>query len=270
VPDGVGGAYAAWEAFAAAGDMEVVAQRVAATGAIAAGWPAPGLAVTAGGGDRYAPRLGGADTSGVVVTWIDAAEASSGGFFGARHAGQAPHVELIEATAYPSRAVLAWRAFDRSRAGFSLYRSMKGGAWEPIAALATGDSGAVRHEDRSLPDGAEVSYRLAVLRGDAELFYEPVSLAIPAAPRELLLRWAHPEHGAGAVTLAIALPAGAAPRLELMDVSGRRIAARTFEGLEPGEHRLRFEAGRRLPPGVYFLRLHQGAARRVAKLVYLR
>lgn len=71
VSDGAGGAFVAWQDQRDdAGNIYV--QRVAATGAIAAGWPAGGVAVCVASGEQSAPQMVSDDAGGTYVTWTDA------------------------------------------------------------------------------------------------------------------------------------------------------------------------------------------------------
>ena len=65
--------------------------------------------------------------------------------------------------------------------------------------------------------------------------------------------------------LAVATPA----RLELLDVSGRLVAAREVGTLGAGSHSIDLAAGRRLPPGLYLVRLTQGTETRTVRAVVL-
>ena len=66
-------------------------------------------------------------------------------------------------------------------------------------------------------------------------------------------RWSRRSPRASAATeLAEDAPA----RLETFDLAGRRVAEQDIAGAA-GEHELPIAAGRRLPPGVYMVRLQQ-------------
>jgi hypothetical protein len=54
--------------------------------------------------------------------------------------------------------------------------------------------------------------------------------------------------------------------LELIDVAGRRVLERAVGALGAGRHAVDLAEGRRLPAGVYFVRLTQGKNSRVARL----
>ena len=61
-----------------------------------------------------------------------------------------------------------------------------------------------------------------------------------------------------------------APVVELIDVTGRRVARQSLTGLDPGEHEASVPLPGRVPAGVYFLRLMQAGQLRTAKLALLR
>jgi DNA-binding beta-propeller fold protein YncE len=66
-----------------------------------------------------------------------------------------------------------------------------------------------------------------------------------------------------------ALPTAEAARLELLDVGGRSVRERAVGGLGAGPHELDLAAGRRLPAGLYFVRLSQGASVRTARVTVI-
>jgi hypothetical protein len=62
----------------------------------------------------------------------------------------------------------------------------------------------------------------------------------------------------GRLTLRMALPNSEPARLELLDVTGRRVAMRDLASLGAGSHTVDVTAGRRIPAGLYIVRLTQG------------
>jgi len=69
--------------------------------------------------------------------------------------------------------------------------------------------------------------------------------------------------------VAFALPSEAAARLELLDVSGRRVRAREVGSLGAGRHRVNLAEGRRVTPGLYWVRLTQGPNRRTTRVAVI-
>jgi hypothetical protein len=78
----------------------------------------------------------------------------------------------------------------------------------------------------------------------------------------------NPTSGRG-LYVALALPTGAAARLELLDVSGRRVLARDVGSLGVGRHTVNLVAGRSVAPGLYWVRLTQGANRQTTRVAVI-
>src|SRR5262245_5345641 len=99
---------------------------------------------------------------------------------------------------------------------------------------------------------------------------EPSTTAVDAASvRDLALSLpANPARND--VRVAFTLPDGSPARLELLDLSGRRIEAREVGSLGAGSHVATLAAGRRLTPGAYVVRLTQGPRTRSVLAVILR
>jgi len=91
-----------------------------------------------------------------------------------------------------------------------------------------------------------------------------------SAPAALALEGAWPNPARGQeLAVRFALPNAAPARIELVDVSGRRVVAREVGSLGPGRHAVDLAAGRPLPSGLYLVRLAQGGQMRVARVVVL-
>jgi len=67
----------------------------------------------------------------------------------------------------------------------------------------------------------------------------------------------NPTRGDG-LYVAFALPTGAAARLELLDLGGRRVVAREVGSLGVGRHAVNLAERRHVAPGLYWVRLTQG------------
>jgi hypothetical protein len=87
---------------------------------------------------------------------------------------------------------------------------------------------------------------------------------------ELTLGPARPNPGSGSrLIIPFTLPVAAPARLELLDVSGRRVAVRDVGSLGAGRHTVDLAEGQRLPAGVYLVRLMQGTQTRVRRVAVL-
>jgi hypothetical protein len=58
--------------------------------------------------------------------------------------------------------------------------------------------------------------------------------------------------------------------LELLDVAGRRVAAREIGAFGPGPHTVELASTAHLAPGLYMVRLRQGANERMTRVAVLR
>jgi hypothetical protein len=99
-----------------------------------------------------------------------------------------------------------------------------------------------------------------------------VQLDVPViAPATLALERIQPNPSRGPGWLVrFSLPAAAPARLELLDVSGRRVMERAVGALGPGRHTLAFTANRSLAAGIYLIRLSQGTSVRTTRVALLR
>lgn len=104
---------------------------------------------------------------------------------------------------------------------------------------------------------------------DNFVFGRPTPVGAVSLPSAFgLARPANPSFG-GRVTLALFLPDASAARLELIDVTGRRVAGREVGSLGPGSHAVRLGDDGGIRPGVYFVRLSRGAKVALARVTIL-
>ena len=73
----------------------------------------------------------------------------------------------------------------------------------------------------------------------------------------------------GGLTLELSLPQRGPARLEVFDVSGRRVAGRDLSEQPPGRQTIQLGGQQVFAPGVYIVRLTQGARRTTARAVIL-
>jgi len=69
------------------------------------------------------------------------------------------------------------------------------------------------------------------------------------------------------VSITFSLPEALGAVIDVLDVAGRRVLKRDLVTFQAGTHRLEIDEARALRPGIYWLRLSQGAQSRVARLV---
>ncbi len=176
---------------------------------------------------------------------------------------------LLTASYAGGQTNLAWAANTEADLGsYRLYRGTSAGFTPAIGnriatpvATSYADAGAAGgYYKLSAVDvnGNESSFALIMPGQTTGVGGEiPVAFALEGAQP-------NPASGAG-LHVAFALPTGAAARLELLDVSGRRVLAREVGLLGAGRHTVNLAGGRKVAPGLYWVRLTQGASRRTMR-----
>jgi hypothetical protein len=95
-----------------------------------------------------------------------------------------------------------------------------------------------------------------------------------AAPQELAFTAPSPNPARQGTLLSFALPRAGRTTLAVYDMSGRRVRTVSAGWLEAGRYQLPFDlrdgAGRRLPSGLYFVRLDADARPLVRRLAILK
>jgi hypothetical protein len=100
-------------------------------------------------------------------------------------------------------------------------------------------------------NGNESSFALVTPDGTTAVGDGPVAFALDGA---------RPNPATGnALHVAFALPTGAAARLELVDIGGRRVLSREVGSLGAGRHNVNLAEGHRVAAGIYWVQLAQGA-----------
>jgi hypothetical protein len=168
-----------------------------------------------------------------------------------------------------------WQTFGVPMDSFTAYRRGSGGAWQAIASLIPNGERHLVLEDSYLQLGERYDYRLGVVVGGTERFIGEVSTwtAVDVDGSPASTPWhfgARPNPAAGALDLAFTVASSAPVRIELLDISGRRVLERSAGVLDPGDHLFRLAEQGTLRPGLYFAKLSVGAAQRVAKVLIAR
>lgn len=96
----------------------------------------------------------------------------------------------------------------------------------------------------------------------------PVVLDVPPPASAALALTIGPNPARGALTARFTLPDARPARLELLDLAGRRVAAREVSGA--GAHTETFSEVATLSPGVYLMRLEHGGSLRTARVAVIR
>jgi hypothetical protein len=178
-------------------------------------------------------------------------------------------VSLATADVTADGVKLAWFMSGSESNAAIVYRSPVGGEWTRIGEVRADGTGYLRYTDPIDGTATRVGYRLGMVEAGIEGFYGETWVDLPAgnAPLTFALDPVRPNPSrGGALTVRFSLPTAAPARLELLDVAGRRIASHE---VGVGQHTLDLGTGQHLAPGLYLVRLTQGANTRTTRVAVI-
>jgi hypothetical protein len=219
---------------------------------------------------QFDPRITSDGQGGAIVAWDE--QQSRSGVWAQRFVMDgvvSVLVSLVSAEAAPDRVVIAWHVADALSFRGTVERRSQGSDWRPLAEVRADGAGRIEYQDRAVGAGERYGYRLAYLEDGAERHTAETWVDVPRA-LALALEGMRPNPAVRELTVSFTLPHEAPATLELLDLAGRRVSQRQVGSLGPGRHALRLEEGPQLAPGVYWLRLTQGARTLTARGVVVR
>jgi len=163
---------------------------------------------------------------------------------------------LVSAEAITDGVRLTWHAADGASVLFTVERRLDGTSWTALVTRTPDASDLITFDDRGLEAGTHASYRLAWNETDGRHTTAESEWIVPlaAAPG---LGSPYPNPAGTRFSVRFVLETGAAARLELFDISGRRVrslAVSAPAGVASSAH---FDGLGALAPGVYQVRLSQ-------------
>lgn len=272
VPDGAGGAFVAWTDYRDAGpsftNLDPYLQHVTAGAEIATGWPATGVALTRAGTTEVLP-VPVAVPGGVIAAWQRGSGSSAdlfASFVG--DDGVVPAlVSLVSSEAAQGRVRLTWLVAGGAAGEWRIERHDEAPDWREIARAWPDGSGRVSVTDEAVVAGARYGYRLAPASGGAPLGETWVEVPLAAPALALHGAWPNPVNDGARVRFA--LPAAGGATLTLLDTQGR-VRRRWDVRAGAGEQEFALGGLGRLGPGVYWIRLCQGACTAATPIAIVR
>lgn len=141
----------------------------------------------------------------------------------------------------------------------TIAREITGTSWTWTVGAATTTHARLRVVAHGMTQIADAS--------NADFIVVPFNtLDVTDGPPRLALVSAWPNPARDNLTVSFSLPAGARGTLDMVDLTGRRVASRELAGLGAGSHQLRLLERQSLPPGVYLVRLRTGTDLKMAKI----
>jgi len=185
-----------------------------------------------------------------------------------------PGAPAIIASAYQTGAThLHWG--PNSEPDFSLYRIYRGSSSGFVP--GTGNMIASQPDTGYADTGPAGSYyKLSAVdihgnESGFSLFSPAANTGVPSGGTVAFALegvWPNPARANG-LHVAFALASDAAARLELLDMSGRRVVAQDVGALGAGRHTVNLAEGHKVAPGLYWVRLTQGTNHRVTRAAVL-
>ena len=270
VEDGMGGAFVAFEHVGDDPSCKVLVQHLTGYGAIAPGWNASGLRVAQTPGLQEDPRFVPSGLSAIVV-WEDGRSPIPAGYdlYAQRFVADGPVatvVALVSAEASHGVVTLIWHAAGGLDGPAIVERAGKTG-WQPIATVFADGSGRIQHRDSNVEGGGRYGYRLSYLIEGGRGLTTETWIEVPP-PTRLTLEGLLPTPTRGEAQVWFTLGSGDPATLEMLDLSGRRALERHVGGQGAGRQALRLDVSA-IAPGVYWLRLRQGAVALTRRAVVL-
>jgi hypothetical protein len=161
---------------------------------------------------------------------------------------------LVSLSARPDAVELRWYAPSLASMLVHIERRAAGGAWTTLAGASPDGRGYISFTDRAVTPGADYDYRLRIPRASGSEVLGETSVHVPALGT-FALHAPSPNPGRGDLLVPFSLDSSAPARLELLDVSGRRVESHEVGSRGAGVHQLRLGRDTRLAPGVYLVRL---------------
>jgi hypothetical protein len=212
-----------------------------------------------------------ANATGLFVGWADGRRGSPDVFMANVGLGfTATTVSLVSADAASDRVSLTWLASTTDGLSATVERRTgDDGAWTSVGSIVADGSGRLSYVDTDVVAGGHYGYRLAVVLDGTEQRVGETSVVVPSH-LAFALHGARPNPSPGLVSVAFVLPDAASAHLELLDVTGRRVAGRDVGTLGAGSHVVDLTEGRPLAAGVYLVRLSRAGQSLTTRVTVIR
>lgn len=176
---------------------------------------------------------------------------------------------------YDGEAVLvSWEIAEGAPMdGFNVYRAETDAReFERLNESPLDPAGTRAYRDATAMPGRAYDYRLGALEGGGEILSPELRIELPAMPLTLFQNAPNPFNPS--TRISFFLPDPVRVRIEIFDVSGRRVAVPVDGRYAAGRHSVHWDgtnaAGGAVASGVYYYRMTAGKAAMTKKLVLLR
>jgi Galactose oxidase, central domain len=182
----------------------------------------------------------------------------------------AAKASLVHADATADGVDLLWQLGDATPGPQAvLYKSAPAPGWNRVAVLTADGAGRLEYVDRDVVAGGRYGYRLSIPEDGVEQIVSETWVDVPLVPR-LAIAGVRFTPAAHALRVSFVLPDARSAQLDLLDIEGRRLAAREVGSLGSGAHTADLTGRTELRSGVYLVRLRTDSRALVAKCVVAR
>ena len=179
----------------------------------------------------------------------------------------ATQLALVGAEIVGGHPKMTWFSADGAGETMRLYRRAVPGELVPAGDLTADGSGMIVYEDLNADAGRSYEYAIGIQQNGVERILGNVWVDVPETA-EFALRAINDTQGGNVLRFVVKVPSATPARLELVDITGRRMADRDLGVLGAGEHTVQLNASVR--PGVYWGRLSNAGKMVTAKVAVVR
>jgi hypothetical protein len=206
---------------------------------------------------------------GIYPAWADGRNGDPDIYFAPPIIPDPVQVSLASVEASPGHVRIVWALGDGAGLAATVQRQADAGEWEALGQFYADGSGRIAFEDRDVTAGVRYHYRLGLRDGGAEVFAGEVTVDVPSgAVSVLAIQGVRPNPADREMLVSFSLAGSEPARLELLDVSGRRVREQVVTA--GGVATIDLAAGSRLAPGVYVVRLTQSGRSMVKRVSVVR
>jgi hypothetical protein len=167
----------------------------------------------------------------------------------------ATQLALVSSEIVDGHPHLRWYSADGANETMRLYRRAVPDEWMAAGNLYADGSGMVTYDDMDAVRGHSYEYKIGIATATGERQLGLVRVDMPLDAQLAIKRLSQNVSGSS-LSFAVTLGSDRPAALELLDVSGRRVAKQDLRGLGAGEHQVNMSATPR--PGIYWARVSQG------------
>ncbi len=177
----------------------------------------------------------------------------------------ATELALVGAEIVNGHPRMTWYSADGANEQMNLYRRAVPGDFQLVGSVRADASGLITYTDEATQPGGSYEYRIGLPSASGERFLGQVWVDVPVQAAFALRSITN--GGNGPLQFAVSLPGLGGARIDLVDVTGRRVAGMDLANLGSGDHTVSLDASS-VRPGMYWATLSQ-ASRQVSTKVAL-